>query len=173
MRTKGPQKVPPLPPLTQCPPGAPGDGLSPPGKPVTLQFMSLAFQFHRQMVGGALAQTEHLSPQTPTDMWAPTTHRDAVPLAIPKDPPDTPWKPQVQCIVFKSEGPFLGPPAPEKDKSRASGRASDTYPEGILLPIFYSSKTHLCNYPPELRINTRCQSYRTEGLVAPAQGKEI
>lgn len=122
MRTRGRRMAPP------SLPGAPGGRLSPPGEPVTLQFMALAFQFHKQMVGGVRAQTEHLSPQRLTGMWAPATYQGPRFSGHLKCSPDTPWKPRVQSKVFISEAPFLLPPAPESTNCAASRRAPDTHP---------------------------------------------
>lgn len=164
MRTQRPRKGPPLPPLTHAPPGVPGDGLSPWGEPVTLQFTSLAFQFHRQMVGGALAQTEHLSPQTPTDVWAPTTQGDPIPLAISSAPLIHPGnhKFNAKCSSLRLLFSTLQPQKRTKAGLPHAGPLTHTQNE-FFCPFFNSSKTHLRNYPPELQINTRCQADRMRG----------
>lgn len=87
---------------------------SPWGPPVTTRrACHTAFQFHRQMVGGALAWTEHMIPEKPTDTWDPTTSQRPGPSGHLKRSPGTSREPQVQGKVFKSKAPFLLPPEPK------------------------------------------------------------
>lgn len=65
-----------------------------------------AFQSHRQMVGGALAQTECLSAETPTDVWAPATYQRPRSSGHLKRSPGPPSEPQVQGKGLKSKAPL-------------------------------------------------------------------
>lgn len=68
---------------------------------------------HRQMVSGALAQTEIVRPGASAVVGAPTIHQRSPASDHLKCPPDTPRRPPAQGRAFTLKAPFVLHPAPE------------------------------------------------------------
>lgn len=68
---------------------------------------------HRQMVSGALAQTELVRPGASAVVGAPTIHQRSPASDHLKCPPDTPTRPPAQGRAFTLKAPFVLHPAPE------------------------------------------------------------